>query len=335
MNKVSVIIPVYNAEKFISNTLDSVINQSYRNYEIIIINDGSTDNTGIILNEYYLKYPSLITIVDQKNMGQSAARNNALAYVNGDYITFLDADDLLLEDYLEKLVIAIEKNDAEIAICGYEKFDTKTKENLYVRMPFDWEIMFNNNISHVFHYSPCAKLFKTSFIQKYHLRFSEGEQLEDGPYCCLAQLLANKVVSLDYIGYQYRVYEDSTMGKVRKKNSKPNPPYNGVKDLIEKFNEYNSNEDKKLVMEYCVVKILTGFLTNMYKNCDNETRKNLSEFCYEIMNQYFSNISKNPYIKISKLKKLPIVHRVAVKLFVLAYKLNLLYPFSLCVSKVL
>ena len=214
MDKISIIIPAYNAEKFLKEALDSVLSQTYRNFEVIIIDDGSTDNTFNIMREYTNKF-DMIKSFHQDNQGQSATRNNALNHVSGDYIMFLDADDILVSNCLEKLLAAIKKDDADISICGYEKFYNETNEVFYTRMPSEWMQVFDHGITHVFHYSPCAKLFKTSFVKKYDLKFSVGEQLEDGPYSCLANLLANNVAVIDYIGYKYRTYEESTMGNVR------------------------------------------------------------------------------------------------------------------------
>ena len=333
--KISIIIPAYNAAKYINDTLKSIENQSYKNIEIIIIDDGSTDKTKELVQKFKKTSSLSVKYHYQKNAGQSAARNNALKYVEGKYISFVDADDILKDDCIEKLHSAITKEKADISICGYEKFDTITQKIIYTRNPKDWHVIFDNNYTHTFHYSPCAKLFKTNFIKKYDLKFSNGEQLEDGPYSALADLLAEKVAILDYIGYEYRVYSESTMGNVRKKNNKPKPPYNGIKTLINTFNKYNKNPDKEKIMEYCTVKILTGLVTNMYKSVDKETRKEVCNYSHEIMKTYFSDISKNPYIKINRLKKLPLSHRVAVRWFIFFDKINLLYPFSLIVSKLL
>lgn len=334
MDKISIIIPAYNAGRYLAETLDSVLKQTFQNFEVIIIDDGSLDNTYSIMEEYKNK-SNKIFIFQQENQGQSATRNNAMKLVTGEYVMFLDADDILVDDCLERLFTQIEKDQSDICICGYEKFYDKTNQVFYTRLPALWEIKFDYGISHVFHYSPCAKLYKTDFIKKYDLKFSVGEQLEDGPYSCLANLLANKVSVLDYIGYRYRTYESSTMGTVRAKNSKPKPPYQGVKTLIYKFRKFNKDSHKDQVMEYCVTKILAGFTTNMYKNVDKTSRKEICSYCHAVMQENFPLISKNPYIKISKLSKLPLTHRIAVRLFVFFNKINCLYPFSLLLSKVL
>ena len=133
--KVSVILPAYNAEQFLADLLDSVVGQTMNNFEVIAINDGSSDGTQEILDRYEKNYPSIFRIFQQENMGQSATRNHALQYVKGTYVAFIDADDILEKDYLETLYNACYSNDADIAIGGYEKFYSDTNEVFYYRRP--------------------------------------------------------------------------------------------------------------------------------------------------------------------------------------------------------
>lgn len=122
MNKllVSVIIPAYNAEKFIDRCLQSVINQTYKDLQIIVINDGSTDNTLAILKEYE-KQDNRITIIDQENTGVSSARNNGLKLVKGEYISFIDADDWMSSDMIERLVIATKQGEnVDVVLAGFD-----------------------------------------------------------------------------------------------------------------------------------------------------------------------------------------------------------------------
>ena len=102
MEKISIIIPVYNVEKYLKTCLDSVINQTYQNLEIILVNDGSTDNSGKICEEYK-RTNSRIILIHKKNEGLSAARNTGLGIATGEYISFLDSDDYISNDMLETL----------------------------------------------------------------------------------------------------------------------------------------------------------------------------------------------------------------------------------------
>ena len=119
--KVSIIIPVYNAEKYLKICLTSCANQTYQNLEIITIDDGSTDNSLSILQDFTKKHP--ITIKQQQNSGGSAARNAGLKLATGKYIYFLDADDCLFPNSIELLVTAAENSNADIVIGNYQTID--------------------------------------------------------------------------------------------------------------------------------------------------------------------------------------------------------------------
>ena len=116
--KISVIIPIYNSEKYLNKCLDSILNQTFSDLEIVAINDGSTDNSQKILDSYIEKYPSRIISIYQENAGQSAARNKALDLVNGEFISFVDSDDYIAPDTYEKTYnFAVEKS-ADIVCFG-------------------------------------------------------------------------------------------------------------------------------------------------------------------------------------------------------------------------
>ncbi len=120
MNKISVIIPVYNAERYLKKCLDTVINQTIEVYEIILINDGSTDLSGIICNEYLKQYKN-IKVIHKQNEGVSAARNAGLKVASGDLISFVDADDCLENDMYEILVNTLNDYQSDIVHCGYKR----------------------------------------------------------------------------------------------------------------------------------------------------------------------------------------------------------------------
>lgn len=334
-NMISVIIPAYNVEKYIEETLEAILQQTYKNLQVIIIDDGSTDNTYKILELYQGKYPDTFFVYKQINGGQSDARNNALKYVKGEYLTFIDADDLIEKDYFEVLLKAAQMNDSDISMCAYRTFNTDTKEFLDTRNPKDWEVFFDKENKHVFHYSPCGKLFRTAFIKKYDFKFSVGEQLEDGPYSVMSDLLANHVEVLSYGGYLYRMRSDSTTGVLHGKYKKPKVPYRGIEEAILKVQKYNNIKEKNNILEFAIIKILTGLLTNMYKNIDSQTRKEICEYSYKTIKTYFPEAKNNPYIGLFKVKKLPFIHRAAISLFMVSYRMKCLYPFSIIVSKVL
>ena len=130
--KISVVVPVYNVEDYIENNIKSLLNQTYKNFEIIYIDDGSTDNSLNILN-MFKKIDSRIKVIHQENSGVSHSRNVGIEYSNGEYITFIDADDFVDNDYLEYLLNLISKNhsDMAISISHHKNYDNSQFEELY------------------------------------------------------------------------------------------------------------------------------------------------------------------------------------------------------------
>lgn len=124
-HKVSIIIPVYNSEKTIERCLESIYHQTYSNYEIIVINDGSSDGTLAILNQQKASHDNFI-LINKKNEGVSIARNLGLERATGEAILFMDADDFIREDYLELMVSSLIKNDCKIVISGYKVLNSST-----------------------------------------------------------------------------------------------------------------------------------------------------------------------------------------------------------------
>lgn len=116
--KVSVIVPVYNTAQYLRDCIDSLVNQTYKNIEIIVVNDGSKDNSLEIINEYASKYPNII-LINQENKGYSGARNVALEKVTGDYVGFVDSDDYIAPDMFQKLMSAAQNSSADIVSCSF------------------------------------------------------------------------------------------------------------------------------------------------------------------------------------------------------------------------
>ena len=130
---VSIIVPIYNTEKYLPACLDSIIAQTYQNLEIILVDDGSTDHSGQIADNY-AKKDSRIKVTHQKNQGQSAARNLGLTMVKGEFISLLDSDDEIKPTFIEKLLAPLVNSNASLSVCGmhYKRLKTSTAENVYI-----------------------------------------------------------------------------------------------------------------------------------------------------------------------------------------------------------
>lgn len=177
---VSVIVPVYNTEKYLSACLDSILNQTYTNMQIILVNDGSTDGSGSILDEYKEKDPRII-VIHKENGGVSSARNEGLRHVQGKYIFFIDSDDTVDPRYIELLLAPLEREDYDIVFCGYETVDIKlglTKQHIPDQtfqgtMTKDLKLFFITRLAMLVG-GPYLKFYNTEIIKKYNLCFDES-----------------------------------------------------------------------------------------------------------------------------------------------------------------
>lgn len=202
--KVSVIVAAYNAEKYVAETLDSIANQSIDDFEIIVVNDGSTDNTIGIIREYESRYSNIV-VIDKENGGPSSARNRGLDLAQGEFVYFFDADDVLELDALEKLYERAQQKKADLVIAKYDIF------NRFTRTPVNG---INNLVAmdHIDKYEPqilwtfslCNKLFRRSIIEKYELRLPPISYSEDGAFLMRYVYRTNRITGLDKVIFHYR-----------------------------------------------------------------------------------------------------------------------------------
>ena len=136
---VSVIVPVYNSAPTLRRCLESVLGQTFEDYEIVVVDDGSSDDSRLIAQEYQRRHPLTITVLSQSNQGAGAARNLAIGHSRGEYITFLDSDDYFEKDYLEVMSRIAQEQHADLVLCGHERINMATGEVEYRMVPRDCE----------------------------------------------------------------------------------------------------------------------------------------------------------------------------------------------------
>ena len=209
MDKVTIIIPVYNVEKYLREAIDSAINQTYKNLEIILIDDGSTDNSGKICDEY-AKLGDRIKVIHKINGGLSDARNAGLDNATGKYIMFLDSDDFFELDAAEKMYNEIEEKDADYVIGNYinvtdegEKWERPVFD-LEKFKPFKLSIYDYKNSFFIMNSGVWNKIFKKEFIDKLNLRFVLGLPAEDAIFTTYCFMKAEKVYYTPHIVLNYR-----------------------------------------------------------------------------------------------------------------------------------
>lgn len=218
--KVSVIIPVYNAEKYLNKCLDSIINQTFKEIEIICVNDGSTDSSLNILENYKNK-DNRIIIINQKNLRQVAARNNGMKIAKGEYISFIDSDDYIENNFLENMYKEAKNNDADIAVSNVKSFINNDYSNdTYVGYwcfyNYNHNVLIDAEDKFGVIYS-CAiwnKIYRRDFLIKNNIYFFENLFLEDVSFNNISAILSNKIVLLKDTYYYYNLSNPNSFMKL-------------------------------------------------------------------------------------------------------------------------
>lgn len=215
--RISVVIPVYNVKQWLSRCIDSVLCQTRDADEIVLIDDGSTDGSETLCDDYADRYDNIV-VLHQKNQGLSAARNKGIAVSDGDLITFLDSDDWLAPNFLEVMEAILLANDADLSQCALARvsstaeFERLQKEHSNVRTYTADEfmmIMLRVHSNRCVHYA-CGKLYRREVLEPDH--FPVGVLNEDVEGCFKTLLNAERVVEIDSELYAYFVNPDSITG---------------------------------------------------------------------------------------------------------------------------
>ncbi len=209
MPQISIIVPVYKVEHFLMPCVDSILSQTYSDYELILIDDGSPDQCGMICDQYAQK-DNRVLVIHQSNMGLSGARNSGLDIAKGEFIAFIDSDDMVRRDYLEKMFALAKKESADIVVCRMLEFDDSKIPNLnpsigesefFIRSNVEaCKTMYNGN-PHV-SVNACNKLIRKSIIED--IRFPLGRLHEDQAIMPIVYYRASKVASIMEDMYFYR-----------------------------------------------------------------------------------------------------------------------------------
>ena len=295
--KVSVVIPVYNVENYLEECLDSVVNQTLNDIEIFCVNDGSTDDSLAILNDY-AKSDERIKVLSKENGGQGSARNLGMKNSGGEFIYFLDSDDYMSSDMLEELYHNAIFNDSDIVISKIARFNNDSSEIDFSRPGFDFENIFDdvnfNNFSFRYNdakkyvlnssFAPWMKLYKRDFIVRNDFRFVENLAFEDVLFHVQTFLKAKNISFSPNYFYYYRNNPNSTM----------NTSENGF-DIFEVINlvkEYLINEDYYVEFneEFDLFKIIQ--ILNYIVSTD-------SEDYFQLAKEEFSKIKDVSKLKIS------------------------------------
>lgn len=248
--EISIIVPVYNCEPYIEECLKSISNQAFKDFEALIVNDGSTDNSENIIMDF-IKKDDRFKLLTKKNGGQSSARNLGLRCAKGKYIAFLDSDDFIKPEFFEKLHTRAEENKLDIVMSGIEVHNEITGE-ITADDPYFSLLCFNENFDNkIFDYNSCLdfifricvvpwnKLYKRRFLNKNNLRFIEGLNFEDNVFFLEAFLKAQRVEIVQEALVCYRFFSLTSYSRTNDKQDFKKLDFFKIVKLQEKILKQN------------------------------------------------------------------------------------------------
>lgn len=212
---VSIIIPVYKVEKYLSDCLDSIIAQTFKNWECILVDDGSPDSSGIICDEY-VKKDSRFKVIHKLNEGVSKARNDGLKMARGKWISFVDSDDYIDNVTYESVLEIVDENNADMVQWGI----VLEKEGIILKkIPCKNGFIEESDLIRYFEPSTCHKLFLRKIIIENSIQFPNGLTLsEDRYFSFLYYLYAHRIIGIEDCYYHYRIHSESSTHKMSEKN---------------------------------------------------------------------------------------------------------------------
>ena len=332
----SIIVPVYNVENYIKECLDSIKNQSFIDFEVLCIDDGSTDNSLKILQEY-ANNDARFKVSSQKNQGQGVARNKAIDVATGKYLLCVDPDDIIDLDTLEILNNRLREQDVDLILFDYQIFgDIVKTENVYLsdeiektlklsisdNQIFNWQSFAKGNISKI-PQMPCTKVCSRKFIKENSLKFSPNKLGEDHIFSIGATLLANKILYVQKPLYHYRKRVGSAVNRVSKENICIFENIKRIKDFLIKENIFEKIRND--YENYCLDVLIINY-PNIPKNFQKEyierSRKILSNRGFNIFRKKidgdFSFLEK-----IFSVKNIRVVGEKVKYLSILGFKIQL------------
>ena len=295
MKKVSIIVPFYNVENYIDKCLNSLVNQTLEDIEIILVNDGSKDNSEKIAKKYYEKYHDKIIYLEKQNGGLSDARNYAFPYINGEYVAFLDSDDYVEKDMYEKMYNKAIEEKADLVECNFwweePSEQLESKGRIYKDKK---DILLNARVV------AWNKLIKKELIENSKIEFPVGLRYEDVEffYKIIPHIKKLTIVEEPFIHYVQR--ENSISNS---QNEKTKEIIDVLDNVIKYYKEQNIYNEYKDELEYNYARyILCSSMLRMIMIEDKKSRNKTIKFAWNSLNEKFPEWKKNKYLKEKGLK---------------------------------
>lgn len=300
--KLSIIVPVYGVEKYIDKCLDSLVKQSLKEIEIIVVNDGTKDNSQKIIDKYVKKYPEKIKSYIKENGGQGSARNYGLEKANGEYIGYVDSDDFVEKDMYKKLYNKAKENNYDIVVCGnYNVSEDYQNKNIDAFIN-----NYNTDLENIFFGKMAVwnKIYKRDILIKNKLEFKEKVWYEDLAFTLKAIMNSNTFAFIDEPLYDYLIREGSTMNNSNvKRNLEILEAFNDILSYI----QHNKKEEYFSKIEFLAIDhiYISAIVRVLKAEADDKVKRETINKLLDYMNKKFPNYKNNKYINtLSKNRKI-------------------------------
>ena len=300
--KLSIIVPVYGVEKYIDKCLNSLVKQSLKEIEVIVVNDGTKDNSQKIVDKYVKKYPDKIKSYIKENGGQGSARNYGLKKATGEYIGYVDSDDFVEKDMYKKLYNKAKENNYDIVVCGnYNVSEDYQNKNIDAFIN-----NYNTDLENIFFGKMAVwnKIYKRDILIKNKLEFKEKVWYEDLAFTLKAIMNSNTFAFIDEPLYDYLIREGSTMNNSNvKRNLEILDAFNDILSYI----QHNKKEEYFSKIEFLAIDhiYISAIVRVLKAEADDKVKRETINKLIDYMNKKFPNYKNNKYINtLSKNRKI-------------------------------
>jgi len=295
--KLSIVAAVYNLEKYLPRCLDALVNQTLQEIEILCVDDGSTDSAPQIIDEYAKKYPNKVKAYHKPNGGEFTTRNYGLERAIGEYVTFVDTDDYVELDWAEKLYKAAKENDADIAVCGFERIDLDTGKVVSKNMTnFGYSVKEINNKDDFMVFinpAPWNKIYRLEMVK--NQRFLNFRGFNDMIFLTTSYTKAKKIAFVPDVLYHYYLRYDSQIHNVNKQDIENFKKY--LLELKELYIKENKYDEMKYMLDLMAF-IHLGTSVMYRASYDKSINiKQMLKQTIKYLDDNFSTWRKSPYLK--------------------------------------
>lgn len=299
--KLSVVVPVYNVERYLHKCLDSILDSTFQDFELIVINDGSTDKSGLIILEYKEKYKDKIVYINKENSGVSTSRNVGIENARGKYITFIDSDDYIEKDMFELMISKIEAEDLDIVACDAQIIYDGNKKGAVVKSGYGMDLDEKDKIREtmpVFYPVVWNKLYKTELVR--NIKFTSGVWYEDMEYLLKLYPHIKSIGVINKPLYNYLQRKNSITYTY---NDKLYDIINNMENIISYYKWLGIYDEYKEELEYLYARYAFATFPKRLAKCkDKEKYLKGIDYAIDKVNKYFPEYRKNKYLKTMGLK---------------------------------